>query len=103
MQFIRLCNRKEFETLQAARKCQRTPEFRALHALRARVEAALSQGVRGFGLRRIRYVGLAKIRLQHFAIAAAIELGQDRQMASVPIAPTRRSYFGQHLNFARSA
>jgi len=31
----------------------------------------LSQGVRGFGLRRCRYIGLAKARLQHVATAAA--------------------------------
>lgn len=60
-----LRDRQEFEALQAARKRERTPEFRAVHALRAGVEATLSQGVRGFGLRRARYVGLAKTRLQH--------------------------------------
>jgi len=67
-----LRDRREFEELQAARKRERTPEFRAVHALRAGVEATLSQGVRSFGLRRARYVGLAKTRLQHIAIAAAM-------------------------------
>jgi hypothetical protein len=34
------------------------------------VEATLSQGVRGFGLGRCRYIGLGKVRLQHVATAA---------------------------------
>ena len=42
--------------------------------MRAGVEGTLSQGVRGFGLRRCRYIGLAKARLQHVATAAAINV-----------------------------
>ena len=32
------------------------------------------EGVRGFGLRRCRYIGLAKVRLQHMDTAAAINV-----------------------------
>lgn len=50
--------------------------------------------MRGFGLRRARYRGLAKAGLQHLAIAAAISL--DRLAAWLterPFAPTRTSRF----------
>ncbi|AWJ94345.1 hypothetical protein Sp245p_31290 (plasmid) [Azospirillum baldaniorum] len=96
-----LRDRREFEALQVARKRERTPEFRAVHALRAGVEATLSQGVRSFGLRRARYVGLAKTHLQHVAIAAAMNLVRIGDwLAGVPIAPTRRSHFGQLVGLA---
>ena len=34
----------------------------------------MSQGVRAFGMRRSRYIGLAKTHLQHLSIAAAMNL-----------------------------
>jgi transposase len=60
------------EALQSARREQETAEWKAKYAVRAGVEGPLSQRVRGFGLRRCRYVGLARARLQHAATAAAI-------------------------------
>jgi hypothetical protein len=48
--------------------------------------------------------GLAKTRLQHVAIAAAMNLVRiGNWMAGVPIAPTRRSHFGQLVEFARTS
>ena len=38
------------------------------------MEGTLSQGVRRFGLRQCRYIGLAKARLPHVATAAAINV-----------------------------
>lgn len=49
-----------------------TDDGTLLYPLRARVEAAISQGVRAGRLRRSRYQGLAKTRLQHHASAAAL-------------------------------
>jgi transposase len=49
-------------------------EGQRLYRLRAGVEAAISQGVRATGLRRSRYRGLEKTRLQHVASAAALNL-----------------------------
>ncbi|MBO0789349.1 MAG: transposase [Ktedonobacteraceae bacterium] len=60
--------------LQAARKLQRMETFRQRYALRAEIEATISQGVRAFDLRRSRYVGLPKTHVQHLAIATAINL-----------------------------
>jgi transposase len=62
------------ETLQRARQHQRTEEFRAEYQQRAGIEGTISQGVRAFELRRTRYLGLAKTKLQHFATAAALNL-----------------------------
>ena len=66
--------RDEHIALQAARQRQKTPEFIGTYALRAGVEATISQAVRGFGLRRSRYFGQAKTHLQHVASAAAMNL-----------------------------
>jgi transposase len=51
-----------------------TTAFKAQYADRAGIESTLSQGVRAFGLRRSRYIGLAKTHLQHILIAVGINL-----------------------------
>ena len=84
----------QHEALQAARRRQKTPAFASQYALREGIEATISQGVRAFGMRRSRYIGLAKTHLQHLGIAAAINVvravawldGDER-------APTRVSAF----------
>ena len=81
-----------FTVLQTARQRQQTPEFRAVYAKRAGIEGTLSQAVRAFGLRRSRYVGEAKTRLQHFVMAVSLNIvrlfawSEER-----PREPTRRS------------
>jgi transposase len=60
------------------------------------VEGTLSQGVRGFGLRRCRYIDLAKARLQHVAMAAAINVYRISDwLGGVPRAATRTSPFAR--------
>ncbi len=84
----------EHQALQALRQQQNTTEWQAKYAKRAGIEGTLSQGVRAFGLRHCRYVGLAKTRLQHLATAAAINI--DRLAAWLdgrPHAKTRLSRF----------
>ncbi|WP_158712398.1 transposase [Streptomyces sp. NRRL F-5135] len=49
-----------------------TQEWKEQYAHRAGVEDTISQGVRAFGLRRCRYYGLAKARLQHQLAATAM-------------------------------
>jgi transposase len=88
--------RELHEALQAARRQQETPEWQAEYAVRAGVEGTLSQGVRGFGLRRCRYIGLAKARLQHVATAAAIDVYRlSDWLGGVPRAATRTSRFAR--------
>jgi len=86
--------RREHEALMAARARETTGDYRKLYAQRQGIESTMSQGVRAFGLRRARYRGLAKTKLQHVATAAAMNL--DRMAAwftKRPIAPTRTSRF----------
>jgi hypothetical protein len=70
---------------------RRQPD-KALYGVRAGIEGRLSQAIRRCGLRRSRYVGLAKTRLQHVATAAALNVVRlDAWLRSRPRAATRRS------------
>jgi transposase len=86
--------RAQYEALQARRQHQTTPAFQAEYRARAGVEGTLAQGLRVSGLRRARYVGLAKTHLQHVLTAAALNVRRlgawwdDR-----PFAPTRAAAF----------
>jgi transposase len=64
----------EYETLKAARERQKTKAFKETYKKRAGIEGTISQGTRSFDLRRARYIGLAKTRLQHLAVGAAMNL-----------------------------
>jgi len=57
--------------LQARRKEQQTPEFEKQCRRRNAIEGTQSELVRQHGLRRARYRGLAKLRLQGYFIGAA--------------------------------
>ena len=86
--------RERHEALQAARVHQETAEWKEEYAVRAGIEGTLSQGVRGFGLRRCRSIGLAKARLQHVATAAAINVYRISDwLGGVPREATRTSRF----------
>jgi transposase len=88
--------RGRHEALQATRVRQETAEWKAEYAARAGIEGTLSQGVRGFGLRRCRYMGLAKARVQHMATAAAINVYRISDwFGGVPHAATRTSRFAR--------
>ncbi len=62
------------EALINARSRQKTKEFKEKYSARAGIEGTISQGTRAFGLRRCRYRGFPKTRLQHIFIATAINL-----------------------------
>jgi Transposase DDE domain len=84
----------EHEVLRSARQEQDTPQWRERYKLRSGVEGTISQGVLAFGLRRSRYRGLDKTRLQHLLTAAAMNLARaDAWLTGVPLAPTRTSHF----------
>jgi transposase len=68
---LRIQPKAQYEALLAARQLQGTEAGRRLYGKRAGIEGTISQGVRGFGLRRTRYRGLAKTHLKHLATAAA--------------------------------
>jgi len=86
--------RVEHEALQAARRHQQTEDFKVQYAARAGIEGTHAQAVRRAGLRRSRYTGLAKTRLQHIATAAALNLVRINEWCSgTPLAKTRISRF----------
>jgi Transposase DDE domain len=88
--------RDRHEALQAARQRQETSTWKAEYAVRAGIEGTISEGVRGFGLRRCRYVGLAKAQLQHVSTAAAMNLSRlAAWLAGVPQGKTRVSRFAR--------
>ena len=63
--------RPEYAALNAARARMHDPAWRRRYRVRAGIEGTLSQGVRAFGMRRSRYIGLAKTGLQQVCTAAA--------------------------------
>ena len=91
---ITLRPRPLHEALQKVRAQQETDAWRDRYGKRAGIEGTLSQAVRAFGLRRCRYLGLAKTKLQHVFTAIAINVVRvDAWLTDRPIAKTRRSAF----------
>jgi len=68
--------REEYDALNAARARMADPEWLERYGTRAGVEGTLSQGVRAFGMRQSRYVGLAKTGLQQVCTAAAMNVAR---------------------------
>lgn len=62
------------KALQDARAREQTEEFAHQYTKRAGIEGTISQGVRRSGMRRSRYIGLAKTHLQHLLTASAINI-----------------------------
>jgi transposase len=88
--------RPEYEALNAAREQMRDPAWQERYHVRAGVEGTLSQGVRAFGMRRSRYIGLARTGLQHACAAAAMNALRTVQwLAGVPHAKTRHTRFAE--------
>lgn len=83
-----------YEVLQSARQRQKTDEFKERYNKRAGVEGTISVGTRTFGLRRSRYIGLAKTHLQNVATATAMNLTRlGAWFNGVPKGQTRQSQF----------
>ena len=87
--------RAEHEALEQTR---RTTEAGRESALPTRgwldIKGTVSQGVRGCGLRRSRYRGLAKTHLQNMAVGAAITIDHIvNWLNDIPIAKTHTSRF----------
>ncbi len=90
--------------LQKARERQTTKAFKEEYARRAGREGTISQGVHAFDLRRSRYIGLAKTRLQHLIIASSLNLVRmGAWLMEKPRAHTRVSRFGRLAAFQRPA
>jgi transposase len=86
--------RPEYEALNTARERMRDPAWKASYRVRAGIEGTLSQGVRAFGMRRSRYVGLAKTGLQQACTAAAMNVVRIVDwLDKKPRAKTRVTHF----------
>jgi transposase len=86
--------RAEYEALNAARARMDDPEWKERYHARAGVEGTLSQGVRAFGMRRSRYIGLAKTGLQQVCIAVAMNVVRIvNWLDDMPRATTRVTRF----------
>jgi transposase len=80
--------------LLAARERETTRAFKKEYAKRAGIEGTISQGVRAFGLRRAKYVGLATTHLQHVLTATAINFTRiSNWLSDIPREKTRTSAF----------
>lgn len=91
---LRLRPKSEHLALQNSRQQQQTKEWIERYNTRAGIEGTLSQGIRAFGLRRSRYLGLAKVRLQHLLTAVALNVVRMvAHLHGVPHAKTRTSRF----------
>jgi transposase len=66
--------RDHYLALQAARERRQSELFKQQYARRAGIEGTISQGTHTGDLRRSRYIGLAKTRLMHLLLAAALNI-----------------------------
>jgi hypothetical protein len=81
------------EALAAARAEQATTAWRQQYAIRAGVEGTIAQATHVTGIRRARYLGLDKTRLEHNAAAAAINLIRlDAWWTGRPLDRTRTTH-----------
>jgi transposase len=98
---LTLRQQAQHQALQEGRQQQKTKAWKHRYGLRAGVEGTFSQGVRAFGLRHCRYIGLAKTHLQHVLTAAAINIVRfDAWLTGSPLAETRTSHFLALLPYA---
>jgi transposase len=85
-----------YHALQQARERFGTQPFAAEYARRAGIEGTISRGLRRCGLRRARYIGLAKTALQHCLTAASINfLRIGEWLSDAPRARTRHSPYAR--------
>jgi transposase len=93
---ITLRPEEQYKALQAARQQAATLDYQVDYARRAGIEGTLSEGIRAHGLRRARYIGLAKTHLQHLMTATAINFKRIFYwLSEVPQVTTRTSQFAK--------
>jgi len=93
---ITLRPKEEHQAIVKRRKQQKTKTWSKKYNQRAGVEGTISQGIRGFGLRECRYVGLDKVYLQHILTATAMNaIRLFAWFEGVPFGKTRVSSFAK--------
>lgn len=91
---VSLLPKDQYEAIQQIRQYQQSEEFKEAYALRAGVEATLSQGIRTLGLRRSRYKGMAKTHFQHLVTATAVNVVRATKWLVEGVVSTPSSQFG---------
>jgi len=92
----------QYQALQQRRAFEESAEYAQEYARRAGGEGTISQGTRRGGLRRSRYVGLAKTHLGHGLTAAALNFGRTADwLAGARRAHTRPWRFAVLMAHAR--
>ncbi len=95
--------RELHEALQQARAGQATSQWKHRYNIRAGVEGTMRQATHVTGIRRARYIGLPRTRLEHNAAAAAINLIRlDAWWTGTPLDRTRTTHL-QRLNLTAAA
>ncbi|MDX5895174.1 IS1182 family transposase [Rubrobacter radiotolerans] len=96
---ITLLPRERHEALKAAREREKTPEYAREYRRRAGVEGTISRAVRICRIRRSRYLGLEKTRLQHLLSAAALNFVRlSEWISDTPPPEARVSPFSKLMN-----
>ena len=91
--------REVHEAVAQARAAQTTGQWKARYNIRAGVEGTMRQATHVTGIRRARYLGLDKTRLEHNAAATAVNLIRlDAWWTGSPLDRTRTSHL-QRLDF----
>ena len=67
-------NEQTYRSLHEARAREQTSEFRTVYAKRTGVEGTIAQAVRTCEIRRTRYIGSKKLRLQALLTATAMNV-----------------------------
>jgi transposase len=95
--------REVHEAVVAARAGQASQQWKDRYKIRAGVEGTMRQATHVTGIRRARYLGLDKTRLEHNAAAAAINLIRlDAWWTGRPLDRTRTTHL-QRLDFVIAA
>ena len=86
----------QYESQRKIREREKTAEYRKEYQRRGGIEGTISQAVRGFGIRRSRYIGQAKTHLQQIVSATAINFVRiNNWLQEVSIAKTRQPLFAK--------
>jgi transposase len=95
--------RETHEAVMTARSAQGTRDFKERYSARAGVEGTIAQATHVTGIRRARYAGLPKTRLEHLIAGTAINcIRIDAWLTGKPIDRTRTTHL-QRLNLAPAA
>ena len=95
--------RETFQAIADARAAQSTQQWKERYKSRAGVEGLMYQASHVTGIRRARYLGLDKTRLEHLAAATAINLIRlDAWYSTEPIDRTRTTHL-QRINLTAAA